>query len=91
MFHPVAELGSEIAPVVQGVHLMDAETGEPVGVACEVRSHGVFDRVEHRGRLTVRERNDDPGVGVEQVDDVGRLIRCVTHAAQRYRPAGGET
>ena len=50
VFEPGAELTAQVRPVVDGVHLMDADLVES-WVAC---SGSLLDRVEHGGRLAVR-------------------------------------
>lgn len=83
MVQSITELAAQVTPVVERMHLMDAQPGESVGAICDVRRDRILDRVEEGGRLTVRQRHDDPVVGVEQVDDVGRLVRCIAHTLER--------
>ena len=61
MADPVAERAVQVRPVVDGVHLVDAQPVEAVGVG--------LDRVEHRDRFAVGQRHDDVGPRIEVVDD----------------------
>ena len=60
MTQPVAERAVQVRPVVEGVHLVDPDTAEPVGVG--------LDGVEQRHRLAVGQRHDEIGAGPEVVE-----------------------
>ena len=60
MAHAVAVGTVQVRAVVDGVHLVDAEPGEPVGVR--------FDGVEEGDRFAVGERHDDVGRRSEVVE-----------------------
>jgi len=59
------EVAMEVATVVDRMHLMDPLRHESVGIGHHVGLDGIFDCVEHRSGLSVGQRHDDVGVGLE--------------------------
>jgi hypothetical protein len=77
----VTERTMEGRPVVEGVHLVDAQVVDVAGVG--------FDGVEHGDWLAVGQRHDDIGVRAEVIEHgLSRRRRGVTHRAYGTRSVG---
>jgi hypothetical protein len=68
--HPPAEGINVMSALVDSVHLVQAEPGEPIGLVVD----GEFDLFEHGGRLAVRKRHDQVGLAGYVVNDVGCAV-----------------
>ena len=80
MADAVAERAVERRPIVQGVHLVDAQGVEPVGVR--------LDGVEHGHRFAVGQRDDDVTGALEVVEHgVGGARAGWQHGSELFQPA----
>jgi hypothetical protein len=68
--HPSVEGISVMSVVVDGVHLVEADLGESIGLFVD----GDLDCLKDGGRFTVRERNDQIGLAGHVDDDVGGAV-----------------